>query len=508
MRERLAAIALADARIRFRRTSTVVVFLLLSAIAYLWVPDPSTGRALLNVGGRRAVYDSAAIGTATALLGTLFVGLIGFYVVSNALRRDAQSRCGAIIAATPVRSGEYIAGKFLGNILFLATFFGGFMLVSMAMVIVRGEASLRPFVFVKPYLLLAPSSIVFVSALAILFECVPWLSGRFGDVLYFFVFMMSLAMSTAVVVGAGKSWGAYVDPTGMAAVIVNNIAVLHTKTFAIGASAFDPHKPPIVYPGLAIGFRFLLQRLASMLVPLPLLFVARASFHRFDPVRVRVAAKGERRLLGRLNALLKPLTRPLMAMPAARSLPLAALADAQLTIALLPPIALAIAAAAIASFAFPPAAVLPALFAVMAISIADVASRDVSAGTVALLHSAPRLREHFVAWKTMSASIIALAFIAVALVRTGAAFACLTGAFLTVAAATALGIISGNAKTFIVVFLSFWYIVINDKGATPALDFAGFYGKATPAISAAYAAIAVALLVVASAVYRWTVRRR
>jgi len=87
---RIAAIAGADARIRFRRTSTVVLFLLLSALAYVWVPDPATGRALMQIAGRRAVYNSAAIAMATALLGTLFVGLAGFYVVSNAVRRDAQ----------------------------------------------------------------------------------------------------------------------------------------------------------------------------------------------------------------------------------------------------------------------------------------------------------------------------------------------------------------------------------------------------------------------------------
>ncbi|HYU25609.1 MAG TPA: hypothetical protein VEO74_10430, partial [Thermoanaerobaculia bacterium] len=307
MRERVAAIALADARIRFRRTSTVVIFLLLSAIAYVWVPDPSTGRALMRIDGRRAVYNSAAIAMATALLGTLFIGLAGFYVVSNAVRRDAQSRVGAIIAATPLRSGEYIAGKFLGNVLFLATFFGGFMLVSMAMVLVRGEAPLEPWTFVKQYLLLAPPPILFVSALAILFECVPWLSGRFGDVAYFFLFMMSMALATAAVGVGGMTWAAYLDPSGMAAVIGQNIAMLHTKSIAIGAGPFDPHKPPFLYPGLSLGHGFLAQRLVSMLVPLPLLLLARASFHRFDPVRVRVAAKGERRWLGRLNALLKPL---------------------------------------------------------------------------------------------------------------------------------------------------------------------------------------------------------
>ncbi|HUJ15394.1 MAG TPA: hypothetical protein VL284_16525 [Thermoanaerobaculia bacterium] len=51
----IAVIASADARIRFRRVSTVVAFLILSALAYVWVPDPSTGRALMRIDGHRAL---------------------------------------------------------------------------------------------------------------------------------------------------------------------------------------------------------------------------------------------------------------------------------------------------------------------------------------------------------------------------------------------------------------------------------------------------------------------
>ncbi|HKS25590.1 MAG TPA: hypothetical protein VJZ76_22565 [Thermoanaerobaculia bacterium] len=482
MRERIAAIALADARIRFRRTSTVVVFLLLSGLAYLWVPAPSTGRSLMIIGGARALYNSAAIAMATAILGTLFIGLAGFYVISNAVRRDAQSRVGAIIAATPLRSGEYIAGKFAGNVLFLTTFFFGFMLVSMAMVVVRGEAPLEPWTFVVQYLLLAPPPILFVSALAILFECIPWLSGRFGDVAYFFLFLMSMGITTAMVASGGMAWASYFDPSGLSAVFAQNSAMLHTKSIAIGASPFDPRKPPIVYPGLAIGGSFVAQRLVAMLIPLPLLLLARVSFHRFDPVRIRVAAKAERRWLARLNALLKPLTRALLRMPAARSLPLAAVADAQLTLASAPWIAIAIVAAAASRNR-------PFAFLAMAIAIADVATRDVRFNTVTMLYAAPRLREHFVAWKAMSASIVALLF-----VITYPSLATFAGAFFTVAAAVALP----SPKAFIVLFLSFWYIVVNDKGATPALDFGGFYGKSPPSVALTYAAIGAAILAIAA----------
>jgi len=54
---------------RFRRVSTAVIFLLLSAFAYVWIPAPSTGRALMQVNGQRAIYNSGAIGMAPPRLG-------------------------------------------------------------------------------------------------------------------------------------------------------------------------------------------------------------------------------------------------------------------------------------------------------------------------------------------------------------------------------------------------------------------------------------------------------
>src|SRR5215218_6586563 len=195
--QRLLAIVRADFLIRLRRPSTVVVFLLLSAVPYLWIPDPSTGRALMQIGGRRALYNSATIGMATATLGAMFIGLFGFYVISNALRRDVLSRCGYVIASTTMRGSEYIAGKFAGNVVFLTVFTMGYMITAMVMVIVRGEAPLEPLLFAKQYLLLAPPAITFVSAIAIAFECTPLLRTKFGDVFYFFLWVALLGAVVA-----------------------------------------------------------------------------------------------------------------------------------------------------------------------------------------------------------------------------------------------------------------------------------------------------------------------
>lgn len=89
---------------------------------------------------------------------------------------------------------EYLLGKFLGNVTFLTTFTAGFMLSSMAMLAIRAEAPMEPLVFIRQYLPLTPAAITFVSALAVLFESIRWLSGKLGDVVYFFLWVTSLGV--------------------------------------------------------------------------------------------------------------------------------------------------------------------------------------------------------------------------------------------------------------------------------------------------------------------------
>jgi hypothetical protein len=55
-------------------------------------------------------------------------------------------------------------------------------------------------------------------------------------------------------------------------------------------------------------------------------------------------------------------------------------------------------------------------------------------------------------------------------------------------------VITGNPKAFLVGFLSFWYVIVNDRGASPLLDFAGFYGTATITTLLLYAAISAAAI--------------
>ncbi|MHB0969752.1 MAG: hypothetical protein ACYC7A_16200 [Thermoanaerobaculia bacterium] len=517
---RIAAIVRADVLIRFRRVSTVVVFLLLSAMAYTWVPDPSTGRALLQITGRRALLNSAAIGMATATLAMMFVGLVGYYVISNALRRDAASRCGFVIASTTVRSGEYLFGKFCGNVLFLVTFTAGFMLTSMAMVLVRGEGPLEPFVFIRNYLILVPPAIVFVSAIAVLFESVRWLSGRIGDVVYFFVWIAGLGI-VASLIGAEKApfWVTLFDFSGFGYLFDTLRATTGTESISIGSSSFDTTKPPVVFRGLGLSAQWAASRIGSTISPLLLLVVARLFFHRFDPVRVRVAAgTGHRGWAARINLLLKPFSRLVALVPWTSTRPSlagAAVLEARMTLASMPIAIVAILGFAVAALASSTAGVrsgvLPLSLATAALFISDIACRERRAGTLGLAFAAPLIKSRFVAWKLLASLAIVTAFVlapAVSAARGGIAIlpAIVVAILFISATSTALAIASNNSKTFTVLFLTFFYVVMNDK-APPALDFAGFRGVATPAVTVSYAAIAVLATIAAEVAHRARLRR-
>jgi hypothetical protein len=495
---RIAAIVRADFLIRFRRLSTVIVFLLLSGFAYVWIPDAATGRTLMQINGARVLYNSAAIGMGTSMLASMFVGLFGFYVVSNAVRRDIDSRCGYVIASTTMRTSEYVIGKFLGNIVFLTTFMTGYMAASMAMLVVRGEAPLRPLIFMKQYAIMVPSTIVFISVAAIVFESIPFLSGRFGDVAYFFVYSASLGIIVSMMVRGGGGMARYFDFSGFGYLMEQAQRNFHTTSLSIGSSPFNPAKAPVVIEGFNMSGGAWGTRIVSTLAPIPLLGLALLFFHRFDPARLRAAgSKGKRGWMRNVNAIARPFVRPLAAIPVRG----AAMTDALMTFAATPFAGLALLGITIAAIAKP--ASLPITFALAALFIADVASRDSRAGTTGLIFAAPRLRENFVTWKFASASIVALILLVVPVLQAGTKLLpLLIGILFIAAAATSLGVISGNPKTFIVLFLTFWYVVVNDGGKTKALDFAGFFTTPAIGVMAMYVAIAVAMVAAAEGLHR------
>jgi hypothetical protein len=514
----LVGIALTDLRLRLRRPATLWLILILSGLAYMLIPDPVTGRALMVVDGARALYTSQVVALATAGLASLFLTFAGFYLSSNAIRRDLIARTGGIIAATPVSSGAYIVGKFLGGAAFLGLITVVYVLNVMAMHLLRGEGPLEPFTYFLTYALALGPAIIVVAALALMFECVPLLSGRLGDVLYFFIWMVLLALGA---MSEGGGVGRYLDVMGLGFIMRQVHAVSNSTQLAIGMTPFRTDVAPWVLPPIPLTFAVLFPRLLVASLAVPLLIVARVFFHRFDPARVRSGRQGSGDgLIRRLSVLVKPITRVVSAVgarivPAAPGVLRPVLAETIMTLCQSPLVLLAwfgVVGATILSPGEKVLHVLPLVVAVvLAVALADLATRDRVAGTQPMLYSMPRIKPDYAFIKFGAATLLALLFcippaIRIAFTSPGSALSLVIAAGFMGALATALGLLTRTPKTFMGVFMLFLYLVLNGA-QVPGLDFAGWNGVATGSTRIGYLVATAVLAGIAAARHRWDLAR-
>lgn len=199
-------LALADYLERTRRSSFLIISGLTVLAGYFYLPaNSSTTKTLaftLDFGGYRGVYNSAWVGTQVALFATLWLSLIGFYLVKNTIERDIRTHVGQIIASTSLRKVHYTLGKALSNFAVLATMVGMLAIAAGAMQLVRGEdMHIDLWMLLSPFVFIMLPVMAVVAALAILFETVSWLRGTFGNIVYFFLISGIITVTSAVNVG-------------------------------------------------------------------------------------------------------------------------------------------------------------------------------------------------------------------------------------------------------------------------------------------------------------------
>jgi hypothetical protein len=173
----------------------------------------------------------------------------------------------------------------------------------MAMQLLRGEAPLQPLTYAGMFLAVVGPVIVVVSAIALMFECVRPLSGRLGDVAYFFLWAMLLAVPASTAIEMKPGFAGNFDVFGMA-FIINAANQQATSDFhkhpevSIGSSYFDPSKTPWTFEGVHWSAPLIASRVMSALVALPALLIAWLAFGRFDPAKMKGRVGGSRTSVG------------------------------------------------------------------------------------------------------------------------------------------------------------------------------------------------------------------
>ncbi len=512
----IGSIALIEWKLRFRRTSTWVLFLLLCIAAFLLMPDVGTNSVMFLIGQRRALLNSAATSLTSALMGGFVLSLFGFYFISDSVTRDLRSGVGRLIGPSPVASAQYLVGKFLGNTVFLYALSFIFMIACMLVHALRGEAPLEPMVFATTFGVMFLPMGPAVAGLALTFECVPFLSGRVGDVLYFFSWVLLLTLPVALLSsGNGPGWLLGFDLTGIGFFIPNIIHVTGSTNFTIGYAPYDATLAPVVFQGLDFNPVYVVPRMFSAFMAVPFVGLALAAFRRFDPAAGKSASGRSGTLYHRARTLttnwLHGLVPPVRSLGGPPGMTKAVILDAHLTFALTPVLVLAIIAISLGGILAPltivRTTILPLAFFVFVPAVSSVATRDRSANVSQLIFSAPLVRQHMVIMKFLSALSVLVVLTIVPLLRVSIAdpfsgVALLNGLIFVAAAATFLGLLTGTPKAFTVVFLLFLYLAMSSR-AEPAFDFAGWGGIVTPGIFVGYAAVSLLMIIVTTIRKRW-----
>ena len=106
---------------------------------YMYVPPPEADYATITIGKYRGIYNSAWIGNMVAMMSIIYLSLLGFYLVNNAVQRDRDTGVGQIIAASPISRTAFLSAKLLSNFFVLFLMVLVMVLMTIVMFFLRAE---------------------------------------------------------------------------------------------------------------------------------------------------------------------------------------------------------------------------------------------------------------------------------------------------------------------------------------------------------------------------------
>lgn len=493
----LRVIALNEVRLRMRRLSTLVALLAVIGLCWLAIADPADGVTMMVIDKKRVLYTSQALAFGSAHIAAMLLGLAGFYLVRGRVAEDLQSGMGAVIGATGAGNALLAAGRWLGGVAYLLLFVLAYLGSTLALHALRGEGPIQLLVYLETYVLMLLPALSFTAACAVLFDNIGPLTGKRGDVLYFFLWCMEFGAVAGVVENPGTSWPMFFDFSGLSVAVTALREHFATTYFAMGRHAFDPAVAPMVMPDSFWTAGAWAVRATTLLLSVLVLVPATLLFHRYSPDRVRPRSARGNRLLALADRVLRPaawLVRPLPAL--AMRVPGFAgdvLAELALVLSMSPAATLALAGSTVAAAVVPLTALPGVMIAAVAcwgVVVSGIVPRDGQCGAQAMTAVLPggalrRLLRHWTASLVLALPlmVVALRWSAGSPVRAAAAMA---GVLALSSAASLLGGLTRGARLFLALFLFAWYIALNSP-RTAALDLVGFNGSATAATAAAWA---------------------
>lgn len=209
----------ADFLERARRTSFLVILGITLLAGYLYIPPADSTTLALALGPWRGVYDSAWIGVVFGILTVILLPLFGYFLIKNTIERDRRTRVGQVIATTPISKLMYMLGKWLSNLATLGAMLVMFNLMALFMLFLRAEVpEVDLWALSAPIWMMGLPVIALTAAVALWFESVPFLSGSFGNAVYF------------------VAWLLFMDTIGLPGIWSYNIGEIQPRADVLGLS--------------------------------------------------------------------------------------------------------------------------------------------------------------------------------------------------------------------------------------------------------------------------------
>ncbi|TAF67655.1 MAG: hypothetical protein EAZ55_01150 [Cytophagales bacterium] len=276
----------ADFLQRSRSYIFLMTLLVSVCFAYTFVPPMNAIYTTVRVGKYVGKPDAVWIAHATAIMASTFLWLIGFYVVSNGIKRDRDTGVGQIVATTSITNFQYLLTKTLSNFLILASIVSLIMVMAVALVFLRSESYHFDIIqFTFPYLLGVFPSIFCLSAIAVVFEV--WFGRQvvLMNIGFFFLFVALLG-NVNVNTNPNMFW---FDALGTK-FLMNNISQVVEQQFQsvnekVNVGFIFGQKGTFqyfTYQGTTWTWAYALSRLLWIVGMLGVLFLTAFRFDRFD----------------------------------------------------------------------------------------------------------------------------------------------------------------------------------------------------------------------------------
>jgi len=228
------------------------------------------------------------------LVGSLWLTLVGFYIVKNAIQRDRQTRVGQILATTPISKAFYTVSKMLSNFAVLSAMVGVLALSAIVVQLAsRSDAHIDFLLLLAPVFLFGLSALAVTAGLAVLFESLPVLRGGVGNIVYFFLWTALIAFGAGATEQSNAGYRAqpFTDFTGIVSVMTQMQTQIHGldpqynggASFSLGN--MQRTTKTFLWAGTHWTAPLLLSRLMLLAIGFALALLAALFFDRFDPAR-------------------------------------------------------------------------------------------------------------------------------------------------------------------------------------------------------------------------------